>query len=394
MSDSMLKIKSTAVNFGPQHPSAHGVLRMVLELDGELVKRVDPHIGQLHRGTEKLMEYKNYTQSIPYMDRLDYVTPISYEHGWCIAIEKLLDIDIPIRAKYIRVLLLELSRITSHLFCMGSQAMDCGAMTPLVWGFELREQIMTFFEKITGARLHHNYIRVGGVYLDLPEGILEELSSWLVQFKHDYADILKLLVDNRIFKQRCVDIGKIYKDHAINFGFTGPNLRATGTKWDLRKSQPYEIYDELDFDVVVGTHGDSYDRFMVRALEVYESVKIIQQCIDNMPLGAIKIDNYKISAPLRADMKESMESMIHHFKFFSEGFSVPKGQVYSAVEVPGGEFGVYLVSQGLNKPYRVKLRAAGMPHLQALSYIGLDYQLADISAILGSLNVVFGEIDR
>jgi NADH-quinone oxidoreductase subunit D len=389
-----VKVKTTTLNFGPQHPSSHGVLRMVLELDGELVKRVEPHIGQLHRGTEKLIEHKTYTQNIPFFDRLDYVSPINYEHAWVLAAEKLLQLEIPERAKYIRVLFLELSRISRHLFGLGAQAMDAGAMTPMIWGFESREQIMEFFEATTGARLHLNYFRVGGVAIDLPKGLLEKIDKWTYEFEKDFKDAMDLVVNNRIFKQRSVDIGKIDKNQALDFGFTGPNLRASGIAWDLRKTQPYEIYSKLDFDIVVGTHGDAYDRFLVRIGEVKESLKIIRQCILHMPEGLCQVDNYKFTAPKRASMKESMESLIHHFKFFSEGFAVPKGEVYMPVETPTGEFGVYLVSQGGTKPYRAKLRSNGLAHLQAIKQIGVGYQLSDLPSILGSFDVVFGEIDR
>lgn len=391
---SNVNIKNTNINFGPQHPSAHGVLRMVLELDGEIVRRAEPYIGQLHRGTEKLMENKTYTQSIPYMDRLDYVSPISFEHTWVMAAEKLLNIEVPLRAQYIRVLFLELSRISNHLFCIGAQAIDCGAMTPMVWGYENREQIMEFFENTTGARLHLNYMRVGGVASDLPEGLLERIEKWCTSFEKDYKDILYLINDNRIFKQRNVDIGSVLKEDAIEYGFTGPNLRASGAAWDLRKAQPYEIYDKLDFDIPVGTHGDSYDRYLVRVKEVYESIKIIRQCINDIPKGLVKIDNYKLSPPPRAKMKESMEALIHHFKFYSQGFSVPKGETYVATETPSGEFGVHLIADGTNRPYRVKLRSNGLPHLQSIKHIAQGYQLADVVAILGSFDVVFGEIDR
>ncbi|MCL2567233.1 MAG: NADH-quinone oxidoreductase subunit D [Alphaproteobacteria bacterium] len=389
-----IKVRTTTLNFGPQHPSSHGVLRMVLELDGELVKRVEPHVGQLHRGTEKLIEHKTYTQNIPFFDRLDYVSPINYEHAWVLAAEKLLQLEIPERAKYIRVLFLELSRISRHLFGLGAQAMDAGAMTPMIWAFESREQIMEFFEATTGARMHTNYFRVGGVAIDLPEGLTAKIQEWTYQFEKDFKDAMDLVVDNRIFKQRSVNIGKVDKNQALDFGFTGPNLRAAGVAWDLRKAQPYEIYDKLDFDVIVGTHGDAYDRFLVRIGEVYESIKLIRQCILHMPAGLVKTDNYKFTTPPRAAMKESMESLIHHFKFFSEGFYVPEGEVYVPVETPTGEFGVYLVSKGKNKPYRAKLRSNGFAHLQAIKQIGVGYQLADLSSILGSLDVVFGEIDR
>lgn len=386
--------KNTILNFGPQHPSSHGVLRLVLELDGEIIKRADPHIGQLHRGTEKLMEHKTYLQNIPFMDRLDYVAPINYEHTFCLAVEKLIDVDIPIRAKYIRVLLNELSRVSKHLFSIGAIAMDSGAMTPMVWLFEEREKIMEFFEATAGARLHLNYIRPGGVVKDLPSGLLDKISAWLTTFPKVLQDTESLITENRIFKQRLVDIGIITKDQALDFGFSGPNLRASGIAWDLRKSQPYEIYEELDFDIIVGTTGDNYDRYLVRVKEIYESLKIIKQCIDKMPQGIVLSENNKITQPKRQNMKESMEEMIHHFKLFSQGFSTKEGNVYVATEVPSGEFGVYLVSDGSNKPYKVKLRSTGIAHLQALEHIMIGYQLADLPTTLGSLDVVFGEVDR
>lgn len=386
--------KNTILNFGPQHPSSHGVLRLVLELDGEIIKRADPHIGQLHRGTEKLMEHKTYLQNIPFMDRLDYVSPINYEHTFCLAVEKLLDVDIPIRAKYIRVLLNELSRVSKHLFSIGAIAMDSGAMTPMVWLFEEREKIMEFFEATSGARLHLNYIRPGGVVKDIPDGLLDQVATWLINFPKVLQDTESLITENRIFKQRLVDIGIITKDQALDFGFSGPNLRASGIPWDLRKSQPYEIYEELDFDIVVGTTGDNYDRYLVRVKEIYESLKIIKQCIDKMPQGIVLSENNKITQPKRLSMKESMEEMIHHFKLFSQGFSTKKGNVYVATEVPSGEFGVYLVSDGSPKPYKVKLRSTGIAHLQALEHIMIGYQLADLPTTLGSLDVVFGEVDR
>ncbi len=391
---SEIKIKNTTINFGPQHPSAHGVLRMIVELDGEIIKRVDPHIGLLHRGTEKLMEQKTYTQSIPYMDRLDYVSPIHYEHAWVLAAEKLLQLEVPKRAQYIRVLMSELSRISNHIFCIAALSQDCGAMTPMLWGFEEREKIMDIFEAITGARLHLNYMRVGGVAFDVSEETLKIISNWLPNFIKTLEDIQTLIRDNRVFKQRTVDIGAISSNAAIAYGFTGPNLRASGVKWDLRKAQPYEIYDTLDFDIIVGTNGDSYDRYLVRYLEIYESIKIIKQCLENIPKGLVKADNFKYTNPPRVELKTSMEALIHHFKFFSEGFSLPKGECYVPVEAPAGEFGIFLVSNGKNKPYRVKLRSSGLAHLQSLNYVAKGHQLGDIPAILGSYDLVFGETDR
>ena len=376
------KIRNTVINFGPQHPSSHGVLRLVLELDGEVVKRAEPHIGQLHRGTEKLMESKTYTQNIPFMDRLDYVAPANYEHCWVLTIEKLLKLEVPLRAKFIRVLFLELNRIARHAFAIGAQGLDVGAMTPMVWLFESREQILEFFEEVTGARFHLNYFRVGGVAKDIQEHMIKKISDWIIKFEEDFLDTQALLTGNRIFKQRTVSIGTIDKDTAIAWGLTGPNLRASGVAWDIRKTQPYEIYGDLDFDIPIGTNGDVYDRYLVK------------QCLEGMPNGIIKVDDYKITPPPRATMKSSMEAMIHHFKFFSEGFHVPKGEAYVPVETPSGEFGVYLISDGSNKPYRAKLRSNGLMHLQIIKSLGVGYQLGDLPSILGSLDFIFGEIDR
>ncbi len=387
-------IKNTVINFGPQHPAAHGVLRLVLELDGELVQRAEPHIGLLHRGTEKLMENKTYMQGLPYLDRLDYVCPLSYEHGFVLAIEKLLGTDVPIRAQYLRVLLLELTRVNNHLFVIAASGLDAGAMTPFVWAMEEREKIVEIFEKISGARFHMNYIRPGGVAKDISDDVFQDIKDFLKQFQPVFKDMLDLLLHNRIFKQRAVDISVVSKEKALDYGFTGPNLRASGIAWDLRKSQPYEIYENLDFDVVCGEKGDNYDRVLVRVGEIEESIKLINQCIDQIPDGAIKVEDSKIAPPLRANMKTSMEALIHHFKIFSEGIVVPKGSTYMAVEAPPGEFGVYLISDGSNKPYRVKLRATGFAHLQVLKYLMPGYQLADIPATIGTLDVVFGEIDR
>lgn len=388
------KVKNTIVNFGPQHPSSHGVLRIVLELNGEVVERAEPIIGQLHRGTEKLMEDKTYMQNIPYFDRLDYVAPLNYEHTWVLAAEKLLQLDVPKRAQYIRVLFLELSRINKHLLCLAAQALDCGAMTPTMWGYELREQIMDFFEEISGGRLHMNYFRVGGVTTDTSPEFLKRVSQWADSFEPKFKDMCNLITNNRIFKQRTVDIGIISKEQALDFAFSGSNLRASGIAWDLRKAESYEVYSELDFDIPIGSNGDCYDRYLVRILEVYESLKLVKQCIKNMPQGLHLLDNYKFTAPKRADMKESMEAMIHHFKLFSQGFSVPAGQVYVATETPSGEFGVFLVSQGGNKPYRAHLRSNGLAHLFCLPSIMPNHQLSDLAAILGSLDLVLGEIDR
>lgn len=388
------QFQNTIINFGPQHPSAHGVLRLMLELDGELIKRADPHIGLLHRGTEKLMETKTYLQNIPYLDRLDYVSPLAYEHAWVATVEKLLEIQAPIRAQYIRTLFDELTRIGKHIFTMGACAMDAGAMPILLWGTEQRERLCEFYEAVSGARFHCNYYRVGGVAKDMPSGLDDIIAKWLETLPAAIDDCVNIVIKNRIFMQRTVDICKVSSEEALSMGWTGPNLRASGVAWDLRKSQPYAAYDKVDFDVYVGKNGDSYDRFYIRAKEIFESIKIIKQCLKDMPKGEVRVDNNKISPPKRADMKQSMESMIHHFKLYSEGFSIPKGEAYSAIETPSGEFGVYIVSEGLNKPYRAHLRATGFAHLQALQHILPGHQLADLPPTLGGLDVVFGEIDR
>ncbi|MBM3632795.1 MAG: NADH-quinone oxidoreductase subunit D [Alphaproteobacteria bacterium] len=382
------------LNFGPQHPAAHGVLRLVLELDGEVVERADPHIGFLHRGTEKLIEQKTYLQAIPYFDRLDYVSPMNQEHAFVLAIEKLLGVTAPVRAQYIRVLYSELTRISNHLLNIATFAMDVGAITPFLWAFEEREIIMEFYERVCGARLHAAYVRPGGVHQDLPEGLIEEIEAFALRFPKVIDDIETLLTENRIFKMRTVDIGKITADDALNWGFTGPMLRASGIPWDLRKSQPYEIYDQLDFDIPIGKHGDCYDRYLVRVAEMRESVKLIHQCVDNMPQGPIMTDDARIAPPPRAEMKRSMEAMINHFKYYTEGIHVPAGEVYTAVEAPKGEFGVYLVSQGTNRAYRCKIRAPSYSFLQATDFLSRGHMLADVVAIVGSLDIVFGEIDR
>ena len=389
-----VKIKPLTINFGPQHPAAHGVLRMVLEMDGEIIERVDPHIGLLHRGTEKLIENKTYLQAVPYFDRLDYVSPMCQEHAFALAVEKLLKIEIPIRASYIRVLFSEITRILNHLLALPAMAMDVGAMTPFLWSFEQRELLMEFYEKVSGARLHAAYFRPGGVYRDLPHGLLKEISKWAIQFPKFIKDLENLLSDNRIFKQRTVDIGVVSSEDAIDFGFTGPMLRASGIKWDLRKEESYEIYNKLDFEIPVGENGDCYDRYFVRVEEMKESLKIIHQCIDNIPKGPVMIKNNKITPPKRKLMKSSMESLIHHFKLYTEGYKVPKGETYTSVEAPKGEFGVYLVSDGSNKPYKCKIRAPGFAHLQAMDFCCKGHMLADVVAILGSMDIVFGEIDR
>ena len=390
----MKEFKNFTMNFGPQHPAAHGVLRLVLELNGEIVERSDPHIGLLHRGTEKLMEYKNATQNIPYMDRLDYVSPMCQEHAFALAVEKLLKIEPPLRASYIRVLFSEITRILNHLLAIPAMAMDVGAMTPFLWAFEQRELLMEFYEKVSGARLHANYFRPGGVYRDMPNGLLNDIKEWAIKFPKFIKDLENLVSDNRIFKQRTVDIGIVSAEDAVDFGFTGPMLRASGVKWDLRKEEPYEIYDKLDFEIPVGKNGDCYDRYFVRVEEMKESLKIIHQCIDSIPKGHVMVKNNKITPPKRELMKTSMESLIHHFKLYTEGYKVPKGETYTSVEAPKGEFGVYLISDGSNKPYKCKIRAPGFAHLQAMDFCSKGHMLADVVAILGSMDIVFGEIDR
>jgi len=384
------------INFGPQHPAAHGVLRLVLELDGELVERVDPHIGLLHRGTEKLMEARPYTQNTPYFDRLDYVAPMNQEHAFVLAIERLLDLEIPRRAQAIRVLYCEIGRILSHLLNVTTQAMDVGALTPPLWGFEEREKLMVFYERASGARLHANYFRPGGVRQDLTPALIDDIEAWAAAFPKALDDIETLVTGNRIFKQRNVDIGVVSKEQALAWGFTGVMLRGSGVAWDLRRNQPYEIYDELEFDIPLGVHGDCYDRYLCRVEEMRQSIKIMDQAIQILKKtpGEVLVDDHKVTPPRRGEMKRSMEALIHHFKLFSEGFHVPAGEVYAAVEAPKGEFGVYLVADGGNKPYRCKIRAPGFPHLAALDWMIRGDMLADVSAILGSLDIVFGEIDR
>ena len=384
------------INFGPQHPAAHGVLRLVLELDGEVVERVDPHIGLLHRGTEKLMEARTYLQNIPYFDRLDYVAPMNQEHAFCLAIEKLVRVDVPLRGQLIRVLYDEIGRILNHLLNVTTQAMDVGALTPPLWGFEEREKLMVFYERASGARLHANYIRPGGVHQDLPDGLTADIAHWCETFPKILDDIDSLITPNRIFKQRNVDIGVVTKEEAYAWGFSGVMLRGSGVAWDLRRSQPYECYDELEFDIPLGKNGDCYDRYLCRMEEMRQSVRIMVQCLDLMektPGPVLTLDG-KVAPPRRAEMKRSMEALIHHFKLYTEGFHVPAGEVYAYVEAPKGEFGVYLVADGTNKPYRCKIRAPGFPHLQAMDWMNRGHMLADVSAILGSLDIVFGEIDR
>ncbi len=387
-------IRTHTINFGPQHPAAHGVLRMVLEMDGEVVERADPHIGLLHRGTEKLIEYKTYMQAVPYFDRLDYVSPMCQEHAFALAVEKLLGITPPPRAQYIRVLFAEISRILNHLLNITTFGLDIGAITPVFWGFEERERLMEFHEAASGARLHANYFRPGGVAKDLPPGLTDRIMSWTESFVCFVDDLETLLNENRIWKQRSVDIGVMPLEEALAWGWSGPCLRASGAAWDLRKAQPYDVYAEMDFDIPVGRNGDCYDRYLVRVAEMRESVKIIRQCIERMPDGPVKTQDHKITPPSRAEMKTSMEALIHHFKLYTEGYHVPAGETYTVVEAPKGEFGVYLIADGTNRPYRCKIRAPGFAHLQAMDRLAKGHMLADTVAIIGSLDIVFGEIDR
>jgi NADH-quinone oxidoreductase subunit D len=384
------------INFGPQHPAAHGVLRLILELDGEVVERVDPHIGLLHRGTEKLMEARTYLQNIPYFDRLDYVAPMNQEHAFCMAIEKLLDLEVPLRGQLIRVLYCEIGRILSHILNVTTQAMDVGALTPPLWGFEEREKLMGFYERASGARLHANYFRPGGVHQDLPIDLIDDIERWCENYPKVQRDLEVLVTENRIFKQRNVDIGVVSKEQAIAWGFTGVMLRGSGVAWDLRKTQPYECYADLDFDIAIGKNGDCWDRYLIRMEEIMQSIKIMRQCIERLRKtpGEVLLQDYKVNPPRRGTMKRSMEALIHHFKLYTEGFRTPPGEVYAAVEAPKGEFGVYVVSDGTNKPYRCKIRAPGYAHLQAMDWMNRGHLLADVSAILGSLDIVFGEIDR
>lgn len=386
--------QSFTMNFGPQHPAAHGVLRLILEMDGEVVERADPHIGLLHRGTEKLIEYKTYLQAIPYFDRLDYVSPMAQEHAFALAVEKLLGLEIPLRAKYIRVLFCEITRILNHLLNITTMAIDVGAMTPLLWGFEEREILMGFYERVSGARLHANYFRPGGVHKDLPPGLDVDIMAFANRFPKVIDDLEGLLTDNRIFKQRTVNIGAVTAEQALDWGFTGPMLRASNVAWDLRRNQPYEVYDQLEFFVPVGQNGDCYDRYLVRMEEMRQSVRIIKQCLEKMPEGPVKVDDYKVTPPPRAIMKTSMEALIHHFKLYTEGYHVPKGETYTVVEAPKGEFGVYLVSDGSNRPYRCKIRPPSFAFMQAFDFMTKGHMLADVPSIIGSLDIVFGEIDR
>jgi NADH-quinone oxidoreductase subunit D len=395
---SEVDIRNFNINFGPQHPAAHGVLRLVLELDGEVVERVDPHIGLLHRGTEKLIEQKTYLQAMPYFDRLDYVAPMNQEHAFCLAVEKLLGLEVPRRGQLIRVLYSEIGRILSHLLNITTQAMDVGALTPPLWGFEEREKLMVFYERASGSRMHAAYFRPGGVHQDLPTKLVEDIGVWCDEFPAMIDDIDTLLTQNRIFKQRNVDIGLISLEDAWAWGFSGVMVRGSGAAWDLRKSQPYECYDELDFEIPVGKNCDNYDRYLIRMLEMRESTKIMKQCVEKLlsaeGQGPVSAVYGKAVPPKRGEMKRSMEALIHHFKLYTEGFKVPAGEVYAAVEAPKGEFGVYLVSDGSNKPYRCKLRAPGFAHLQAMDYMCRGHMLADVGAVLGSMDIVFGEVDR
>ena len=391
----MAKEKKTLnLNFGPQHPAAHGVLRLILQLDGEVVEKADPHIGLLHRGTEKLIENKTYIQAVPYFDRLDYVAPMNQEHAFALAIEKIQKIEVPIRAQYIRVMFCEIGRILSHILNITTQAMDVGALTPTLWGFEERETLMGFYERVSGSRLHANYFRPGGVHRDLPRGLTEDIILFCNNFPKVLDDLETLLTDNRIFKQRNVDIGIVTKQEALEHSFSGVMLRGSGVPWDLRKSQPYDCYKNFDFKIPIGKNGDCYDRYLCRMEEMRESIKIIKDSIKKMPSGPVKSIDGKITPPKRDDLKNSMEALIHHFKLFSEGFRVPEGEIYTAVEAPKGEFGVYLISDGSNKPYKCKIRAPGFSHLQAMDYLLKGHMLADVPAVLGSLDVVFGEVDR
>ena len=388
-------ISNYTINFGPQHPAAHGVLRMVMELDGEIIERIDPHVGLLHRGTEKLIEHKTYLQALPYFDRLDYCSPLAMEHSYVLAIEKLLNLEVPIRGQYLRVLFAELTRICNHMLNLGSHVMDVGAMTPNLWMFEVREDCLNFFERASGARMHAAWFRPGGVHQDVPEKLLVDIGVWLdTRLPRLFEDAMSLVVDNRIFKQRNVDIAVVSKADALAWGFSGPMIRGAGIPWDLRKSQPYDVYERMDFAVPVGTNSDCYDRFMVRVEEVRQSARIMKQCLAEIPHGAVCSQDRKITPPGRAEMKQSMESLIHHFKLYTEGFHVPAGEVYVATESPKGEFGVYLVSDGSNKPYRCKIRPTAFSHLQAMDFMSKGHMLPDVTAIIGAIDVVFGECDR
>ena len=388
------EIKNYTLNFGPQHPAAHGVLRMILELDGEVIERADPHIGLLHRGTEKLIEHKTYLQAVPYFDRLDYSAPMSQEHAFALVVEKLLECEIPERGQYIRVLFAEITRLQNHILNLTTHIMDVGAMTPILWAFEERETLLEFYERVSGSRMHAAYFRPGGVHQDLPAGLTDDIMKWTEKFPQVIADMETLVLENRIFKQRNVDIGVVTAKQAFDWGFSGPMLRGSGVAWDLRKSQPYDVYDRMEFDIPIGKFGDCYSRFVLRLEEMRQSLRIIRQSIEEMPEGEVTALDAKISPPKRADMKRSMEALIHHFKLYTEGYHVPEGEAYVAVEAPKGEFGVYLVSDGSNKPYRCKIRAPGFAHLQAMDFMCRGHMLADVPAVIGAMDIVFGEVDR
>jgi NADH dehydrogenase (ubiquinone) Fe-S protein 2 len=391
---SFKKLKNFNLNFGPQHPAAHGVLRLILELDGEIVERADPHIGLLHRGTEKLIEYKNYLQALPYFDRLDYVSMMAQEHAYSLAIEKLIKCEVPLRAQYIRVIFSEITRLLNHLLAIGCHALDVGAMTPFFWGFEEREKLMEFYERVSGARMHASYIRPGGVSQDIPLGLLNDIYIFINQFTTRIDEFEELLTNNRIWKQRLVDIGQVSAKDALDLGFSGVMLRGSGIPWDLRKTQPYEVYDLLNFNIPIGTNGDCYDRYLIRIQEMRESLSIINQCLNKIPEGPIKINDFKITPPSRTQIKNSMEGLIHHFKYYSQGITIPQGETYVTIEAPKGEFGVYLVSDGSNKPYRCKIKAPGFVHLQALEQMSKGHMIADVVTIIGTQDIVFGEVDR
>ena len=391
----MTKQKKTLnLNFGPQHPAAHGVLRLILELDGEVVEKADPHIGLLHRGTEKLIEHKTYTQAVPYFDRLDYVAPMNQEHAFALAVENILNLEVPIRGQFIRVIFCEIGRILSHILNVTTQAMDVGALTPTLWGFEEREKLMGFYERVSGSRLHANYFRPGGVHQDLPRGLTDDIAKFCEEFPKIIDDLETLLTDNRIFKQRNVDIGIVSKQDALDYSFSGVMLRGSGIAWDLRKSQPYDCYQQLDFKIPIGKNGDCYDRYLCRIEEIRESINIIKQCLVKLPKGPVKTQDAKVTPPPKKELKDSMEALIHHFKLFTEGYRVNKDEIYTAVEAPKGEFGVYLISDGSNKPYKCKIKAPGFSHLQAMDYLIKGHMLADVPAVLGSMDIVFGEVDR
>jgi len=388
------KVKNFTLNFGPQHPAAHGVLRLVLEMEGEVVRRADPHIGLLHRGTEKLIESKTYIQALPYFDRLDYVSMMAQEHGYSLAVEKLIKVEVPIRAQYIRVIFGEITRLLNHLLALTTHAIDVGALTPFLWAFEEREKLMEFYERVSGARMHAAYVRPGGVTQDIPAGLLQDIYLFIDQFASRIDELEEMLTNNRIWKQRLVNIGIVTAKEAMAYGFSGVMLRGSGIAWDLRQAQPYEVYDQMKFDIPTGLRGDCYDRYLIRVEEMRQSLRIISQAINQIPNGPIKMDDRKVTPPSRTHMKESMESLIHHFKLFTDGVVVPKGETYSCVEAPKGEFGVYLVSDGTNRPYRCKIKAPGFAHLQAIDFMSKNHMLADVVTIIGTQDIVFGEVDR